>query len=40
MDQMKKIRLAANSFYNAGLERAQRRDLTGAVYCLKKAYLL
>ena len=36
MDQMKKIRLVANSFYNAGLERAQRRDLTGAVYCLKK----
>ena len=36
MEQMKKIRLAANSFYNAGLERAQRRDLTGAVYCLKK----
>ena len=31
MDQMKKIRLVSNSFYNAGLERAQRRDLTGAV---------
>lgn len=28
---MKKIRQVSNSFYNAGLERAQRRDLTGAV---------
>ncbi len=36
MDQMKKIRLVSNSFYNAGLERAHRRDLTGAIYCLKK----
>lgn len=36
MDQMKRIRLASNSFYNAGLEQAQRRDLTGAVGYLQK----
>lgn len=35
-DQMKKIRLVSNSFYNAGLERAKRRDLTGAVQWLQK----
>ena len=31
MDRTRKIRLISNSFYNAGLERAKRRDLTGAV---------
>ena len=36
MDQRKKIRLVSNSFYNEGLELAHRRDLTGAVQCLKK----
>ncbi len=36
MDQRNRIRLVSNSLYNAGLERAQRRDLTGAVQCLKK----
>ena len=36
MNQTKKIRLISNSFYNAGLERAQRRDLTGAVLYLQK----
>lgn len=36
MDYMKRIRLASNSFYNAGLEQARRRDLTGAVICLQK----
>lgn len=36
MNQIKKIRLISNSFYNAGLERAQRRDLTGAVLYLQK----
>ncbi len=36
MDQISKIRLISNSFYNAGLERAARRDLTGAVGYLKK----
>ena len=30
MDRTRKIRLISNSFYNAGLERAKRRDLTGA----------
>lgn len=35
MDQRKQIRLISNSFYNAGLERAQRRDLTGAVRYLQ-----
>lgn len=29
MDRTRKIRLISNSFYNAGLERAKRRDLTG-----------
>ena len=29
MDQLKKIRLAANGFYNVGLERAKIRDLRG-----------
>ena len=34
MDQMKRIRLVSNSFYNTGLELARIRDLTGAVqYC-------
>lgn len=36
MDQMKKIRLVSNSFYNAGLELAGKRDLTGAVQYLQK----
>lgn len=36
MDRTRKIRLISNSFYNAGLERAKRRDLTGAVEYLKK----
>ena len=31
MDRTRKIRLISNSFYNAGLERAKRRDLTGRV---------
>lgn len=35
MDQMQKLRLVSNSFYNAGLERAKRRDLTGAVRYLQ-----
>lgn len=35
MDQRNYIRLVSNSFYNAGLERAQRRDLTGAVSYLQ-----
>lgn len=35
MDQMKRIRLASNSFYNVGLERAKIRDLTGAAGYLK-----
>ena len=37
MDRTRKIRLISNSFYNAGLERAKRRDLTGAVEYLKKS---
>lgn len=36
MDQMKKIRLVSNSFYNTGLELARIRDLTGAVQYLQK----
>lgn len=36
MDQFKRIRLASNSFYNMGLERARIRDLTGAVSYLQK----
>lgn len=36
MDRTKKIRLISNSLYNAGLERAKRRDLTGAAEYLKK----
>ena len=36
MDRTRKIRLISNSFYNAGLELAKRRDLTGAVEYLKK----
>ncbi len=36
MDQMKKIRLVSNSFYNAGLELAGKRDLSGAVQYLQK----
>lgn len=36
MDQMKRIRLASNSFYNIGLERAKIRDLTGAVTYLQR----
>lgn len=36
MDRISKIRLVSNSFYNAGLERAKRRDLTGAVQWLQK----
>ena len=36
MDRTRKIRLISNSFYNAGLERAKRRELTGAVEYLKK----
>lgn len=37
MDYVKKSHQIANSFYNLGLEKAGIRDLTGAVYCLKKA---
>ena len=40
MDQLKKIRLASNGFYNLGLERAKIRDLTGAVEALKKCLML
>ena len=40
MDQLKKIRLAANGFYNVGLERAKIRDLTGAAEALKKCLML
>ena len=36
MDQFNSIRLASNSFYNMGLERARIRDLTGAVSYLQK----
>ena len=36
MDQMKRIRLVSNSFYNTGLELARIRDLTGAVQYLQK----
>lgn len=36
MDYDKKIRLASNSFYNMGLERARIRDLSGAVSYLQK----
>ena len=36
MDQTERIRRVSNSFYNEGLRRAQRRDLTGAVQYLKK----
>ena len=36
MDQMRRIRLVSNSFYNAGLEWAKRRDLTGAAGYLQK----
>lgn len=36
MDQFKRIRLASNSLYNMGLERARIRDLTGAADYLKK----
>ena len=33
----KKILMASNSFYNEGLERANVRNLTGAVESLKKS---
>lgn len=37
MDYVKKSHKIANSYYNLGLEKAGIRDLTGAVFCLKKA---
>ena len=37
MDYVKRNRQIANSSYNLGLEKAQIRDLTGAVECLKKS---
>lgn len=36
MDQIKRIRRVSNSFYNAGLERARIRDLSGAVAYLHR----
>ena len=40
MDQIKRIQLASNSFYNMGLELAGIRDLTGAVGYLKRCLSL
>lgn len=40
MDQIKRIHLASNSFYNMGLERAKIRDLSGAVGYLKRCLSL
>ena len=37
MDYVKRNRQIANSFYNLGLEKANIRDLSGAVECLKKS---
>ena len=37
MDYVKRNRQIANSFYNLGLEKANIRDLSGAVDCLKKS---
>ncbi len=37
MDYVKRNRQIANSYYNLGLEKANIRDLTGAVDCLKKS---
>ena len=37
MDTLQKIQLAANSFYNRGLELATERDLSGAAGYLKRA---
>ena len=37
MDYVKRNRQIANSYYNLGLEKANIRDLTGAVGCLKKS---
>ncbi len=37
MDYAKRCRRISNAFYNAGLEKAQIRDLTGAAQCLKKS---
>ena len=37
MDNAKRNRQVANGFYNLGLEKAKRRDLTGAVEYLKKS---
>ena len=37
MDYVKRNRQIANSYYNLGLEKANIRDLTGAVSCLKKS---
>lgn len=37
MDYVRRNRQIANSFYNLGLEKANIRDLSGAVECLKKS---
>ena len=37
MDYVKRNRQIANSFYNLGLEKANIRDLSGAVDWLKKS---
>lgn len=37
MDVRKRNRQIANAYYNLGLKRAERRDLTGAVEALKKS---
>lgn len=37
MDYVKRNRQIANSYYNLGLEKANIRDLSGAVECLKKS---
>ena len=37
MDYAKQCRQISNSFYNMGLEKANIRDLSGAVDCLKKS---
>ena len=37
MDYMNRNRQIANSFYNLGLEKANIRDLSGAVESLKKS---
>lgn len=37
MDYAKRNRQISNGYYNLGLEKAQMRDLSGAVYCLKKS---